>query len=74
MDGGERGRKSEKDFLENNLSTYGTPEEAVRTYLTMYEYRRNLDQLYETPAELPVHEPYDKQELKEGDPGNAALK
>jgi len=62
--GGKEVEKARRAFLENNLSTYGTPEEAVRTYLTMYEYRRNLDELYETPAELPVHEPYDKQELK----------
>ena len=56
--------KGRRIFIENNLPTYETPEEAVRTYLTMYKYRRNLDQLYETPAELPVHEPPDKQQLK----------
>ncbi|MBP1732016.1 MAG: Acetyl-CoA synthetase / acetyltransferase family protein, partial [Deltaproteobacteria bacterium] len=51
-------------FVENNLPSYETPEEAVRAYLTMYTYRRNLDHLYETPAELPVHEQPDKRELK----------
>ena len=51
-------------FIQNNLPTYETPEEAVRAYVNMYKYRRNLDHLYETPAELPVHEPRDKQELK----------
>jgi acetyl coenzyme A synthetase (ADP forming)-like protein len=62
--GGKEVEKARRIFLENNLSTYETPEEAVRTYLTMYRYRRNLDALYETPAELPVREPSDKQELK----------
>jgi len=39
----------------NNIPTYTTPEEAVRTYMTMYQYRRNIELLYETPEELPVH-------------------
>jgi acetyltransferase len=33
---------------------YNTPEEAVRTYMSMYQYARNLELLYETPAELPI--------------------
>ena len=56
--------KGRRILVENNLPTYETPEEAVRTYLTMYKYRRNLDHLYETPAEHPVHEPPDKEQLK----------
>ncbi len=51
-------------FVQNNLPTYETPEEAVRAYVNMYKYRRNLDHLYETPAELSVRDPRDKQELK----------
>jgi acetyltransferase len=62
--GAEGVEKGRRIFVENNLPTYETPEEAVRTYLTMYKYRRNLDHLYETPAELPVHEAPDKQQLK----------
>ena len=62
--GGKEIEKGRRIFIENNLPTYETPEEAVRTYLTMYKYRRNLDHLYETPAEQPVHEPPDKRQLK----------
>ena len=62
--GGKEVEKGRRTFIENNLPTYETPEEAVRTYLTMYNYRRNLDHLYETPAEQPVHEPPDKQQVK----------
>ena len=47
-----------------NLPGYGTPEEAVRTYLQMYRYKRNLELLYETPAELPVDEAPPKYYLK----------
>lgn len=41
-------------FYRNNIPTYATPEEAVKSYMYMYRYRRNLDLLYETPEELPV--------------------
>ena len=41
-------------FNEKNIPTYSTPEQAVKTYLYMYQYKRNLELLYETPEELPV--------------------
>ena len=56
--------KGRRIFVENSLPSYETPEEAVRTYFTMYTYRRNMDALYETPAELPVCEPSNKHQLK----------
>lgn len=41
-------------FTESGIPTYYTPEQAVATYMYMYQYKRNLELLYETPAELPV--------------------
>ncbi len=41
-------------FNANNIPTYSTPEQAVKTYLTMYQYQRNIELIYETPEELPV--------------------
>ena len=38
----------------NGIPTFPTPEQAVKTYLYMYQYKRNLELLYETPEELPV--------------------
>ena len=38
----------------NNIPTYTTPEQAIRTYMYMYNYQRNIGLLYETPEELPV--------------------
>ncbi len=38
----------------NNIPTYSTPEQAVKTYMYMYQYQRNIELLYETPEELPV--------------------
>ncbi len=42
-------------FNANNIPTYSTPEQAVKTYLTMYQYQRNIELIYETPEELPVN-------------------
>jgi acetyltransferase len=41
-------------FNENNIPTYSTPEQAVKTYMYMYQYKSNLELLYQTPEELPV--------------------
>jgi acetyltransferase len=41
-------------FNANNIPTYSTPEQAIKTYMYMYTYQRNLELLYETPEELPV--------------------
>ena len=38
----------------NNIPTYSTPEQAIRTYMYMHQYQRNLELIYETPEELPV--------------------
>jgi len=52
---GEKGvAEARRKFAENSIPTYATPEEAIKTYMYMYRYRRNLDLLYETPNELPV--------------------
>ena len=62
--GGRTVAKAREIFLHNNIPTYDTPEEAVKTYLYMYKYQRNLDLLYETPAELPVDQSPPKNSLK----------
>lgn len=38
----------------NNIPTYSTPEQAIKTYMYMYQYQRNLELIYETPEELSV--------------------
>ncbi|MGD0661905.1 MAG: bifunctional acetate--CoA ligase family protein/GNAT family N-acetyltransferase [Syntrophorhabdales bacterium] len=52
-------------FVESSIPTYDTPEEAVRTYVNMCRYKRHLDQLYETPDELPAHKAPSKDHLRE---------
>ncbi len=41
----------------NNIPTYSTPEQAVKTYLTMYQYQRNVELFYETPEEVLLDAP-----------------
>jgi len=62
--GGETIRAGREVFYRNNIPTYETPEAAVKTYMTMYRYRRNLELLYETPSELPLDEAPPKNHLK----------
>ena len=51
-------------LLRNNVPTYETPEEAIKTYLYMFQYERNLGLLYETPAELALDQAPPKNNLK----------
>jgi len=41
-------------FNEKGIPTYATPEQAVKTFVSMYEYSHNLELLYETPKELDI--------------------
>ena len=52
--GGETVAEGRKIFQDAAVPCYQTPEEGVRTYMGMYRYARNLELLYETPAELPI--------------------
>jgi len=38
----------------NNIPTSSTPEQALKTYMYMHDYQQNIEDLYETPEELPV--------------------
>lgn len=62
--GGKEAQEGREIFFENNIPTYDTPEEAVKTYLYMYSYQRNLELLYETPADVPIDEAPPKNNLK----------
>lgn len=57
-------REARAIFYKNDIPTYPTPEQAVKTYAYMYKYQRNLELLYQTPAELPVDLSPPKNHLK----------
>jgi acetyltransferase len=41
-------------FHDNKVSAFEFPEDAIKTYLYMWQYSRNLDMLYQTPEESPL--------------------
>jgi acetyltransferase len=50
----------------NNVPAYPNPEEAVESYMYLYNYARNLELIYETPQELDIKpSPSNQQKLKE---------
>ncbi len=50
--GGARAAEGRRILLHNNIPACATPEEAVKTYLYMYRYHRNIQLIYETPTEV----------------------
>jgi len=52
--GYEEVEKANRVLNEKSIPTYSTPEQAIKTYLYMNQYKRNLELLYQTPEELPV--------------------
>jgi len=63
------GGKSMKEaillFNQMGISNYQTPEQAIRAFMTLAEYSRNLNILFETPKDIPVEFDYDRKSLKE---------
>ncbi|MGD8507125.1 MAG: CoA-binding protein, partial [Candidatus Bathyarchaeota archaeon] len=51
---GHKTEEANKIFTRNQIPTFSTPEQAVKTYMYMYQYKRNLEMLYETAEELPA--------------------
>ena len=49
---------------EYNIASYKTPEQAVRSFMTLVTYARNLKTLYETPKDIPVEFSLNKKEIR----------
>ncbi len=56
--------KARQIFYDNKVPTYEFPEEAIKTYMYMYHYARNLENLYETPEDVPLDVGTPKNHLK----------
>jgi acetyltransferase len=46
--------KARQILQKNGIPSFMTPEQAVSTFIYMYSYTQNLEQLYQTPEELPI--------------------
>ncbi|MCD6452992.1 MAG: bifunctional acetate--CoA ligase family protein/GNAT family N-acetyltransferase [Dehalococcoidales bacterium] len=64
MMGGEEVAEAKQIFCGNGIPIFEFPEDAVKTYLYMYKYARNLEMLYETPEDLPLERGAPKNYLK----------
>ncbi|MEN6451639.1 MAG: bifunctional acetate--CoA ligase family protein/GNAT family N-acetyltransferase [Thermoguttaceae bacterium] len=47
-----------------NIPTYNTPEKAVRAFMHLVSYARNLEILHETPKDVPLEFSLDRQRLR----------
>ncbi len=52
--GGERVSEGAKLLADSGVPAYRTPEQAVGAFMTLVDYSRNLETLYETPRDIPV--------------------
>jgi len=57
--------ESKNLFNKSGIASYDTPEQAVRAFMTLVNYSKNLDALFETPREIPVSFRYNRHELRE---------
>jgi len=62
--GGDDATNARQLLLDSKMPAYEFPEAAVTTYQYMYKYARNLENLYETPEDLPIHTGTPKNYLK----------
>ena len=53
--GGYRMKEGVQILSDCGVATYKTPEQAVRAFMTLVAYARNLEALYETPRDIPVN-------------------
>lgn len=62
--GGASMRDGVEIFTDAGIAVYTTPEQAIRAFMTLSRYSKNLNLLYETPKEVPVSFNYDRDELR----------
>ncbi len=52
--GGESMAAGRRLLADAGIANYRTPEQAVRAFMTLVAYARNLESLYETPRDVPL--------------------
>lgn len=62
--GGNSMRAGRALLAEAGIASYRTPEQAVRAFMTLVAYARNLDSLYETPRDIPMTFSLDREKLR----------
>lgn len=62
--GGQSMRESIPILEDSGIAAYKTPEDAIRAFMTLVDYQRNLETLYETPKDVPLEFPMDREKLR----------
>lgn len=62
--GGGSMKESRQIFNDSGVPVYDTPMQAVRSFMILVEYSRNLEILYETPRDVPVHFTVDRERVR----------
>jgi len=62
--GGASMQEGVKIFVNAEIPVYTVPEQAIRAFMTLSRYSKNLNILYETPKEVPVSFNYDREQLR----------
>jgi acetyltransferase len=63
--GGASMREGIQVFNNAGISSFIYPEQAIKAFMTISDYSKNLQMLYEVPKEVPVIFQYDRNELRE---------
>ncbi len=63
--GGEQMKEGVRILNDARVATYATPEQAVRAFMTLVEYARNLKILYETPRDIPLEFSLDREVIRD---------
>lgn len=63
--GGRTMRDGINIFNNTGIPSFHTPEQAIRAFMTLVRYSKNLDALFETPKDIPLSFTYDRQAIRE---------
>jgi len=62
--GGSQMKEGIRILNDAGVPTYMTPEQGVQAFMTLVQYSRNLETLYETPKDIPVQFPLDRKRVR----------
>jgi len=62
--GGKSMKQSCQILNDAGIPVYDTPDKAVRAFMILVEYSRNLEILYETPKDIPVEFKLDREQVR----------
>ncbi|MCX6258044.1 MAG: bifunctional acetate--CoA ligase family protein/GNAT family N-acetyltransferase [Bacteroidia bacterium] len=63
--GGKSMDEGMKILADAGIASYHTPEQAIRAFMILVNYSKNLEILYETPKDIPVDFQVDRKKIRE---------